>query len=96
MKPSAALANHRAAVRAIAARHRIGGLRVFGSVLRGDDTEHSDLDILVEPSEETTLLDIGAIQVEVSGLLGCEVDVLTPGALPARWRDRVLKEAEPV
>lgn len=96
MKPSAALAIHRAAVHAIAARHRISGLRVFGSVLRGEDTERSDLDLLVDPSEETTLLDIGAIQVEVSELLGCAVDVLTPGALPAVWRDRVLVEAQPV
>jgi predicted nucleotidyltransferase len=40
----------------------IKNIRVFGSVLHGDDTEDSDLDLLVEPISETTLVDIGLIQ----------------------------------
>jgi len=69
---------------------------VFGSVVRGTDTEGSDLDLLVEPTEQTTLLDIGKIQFELSELLGIDVDVLTPGALPAILRKKVLAEAQPV
>ena len=65
-------------------------------MLRGEDTEVSDLDLLVNPSEATTLFDIGAIQVEVSELLGCAVNVVTPGALPEGWRSQVLKDAQPV
>jgi hypothetical protein len=65
-------------------------------VLRGTDTEGSDLDFLVEPTEQTTLLDIGKIQFELSELLGIAVDVLTPGALPERVRNKVLAEAQPV
>lgn len=93
MKPSELLAQHRAEVRAIAMRRRISSVRVFGSVLHGTDTEGSDLDLLVEPTGETSLFDIGGIQVEVSELLGIHVDVVTPLALPAAFRQQVLAEA---
>jgi len=96
MRPSQALESNRAAIRDIAARHRVRGVRVFGSVVHGTDTEHSDLDFLVEPTEQTTLLDIGKIQFELSELLGVAVDVLTPGALPAMFREKVLAEAQSV
>ena len=96
MRPSEVLESNRYAIRAIVARYRVQGVRVFGSVLRGDDTDGSDLDLLVEPTERTTLLDIGAIQFELSELLGVRVDVLTPNALPAKWRAKVLAEARPV
>jgi uncharacterized protein len=93
MKPSIALQRHREAIQQIVARHHARNPRVFGSVLLGEDTEGSDLDILVDPTEETSLFDIGAIRAELSDLLGVEVDVLTPGALPDRWRDDVLTRA---
>lgn len=70
--------------------------RVFGSVLHGEDTEDSDLDILIDPTPETTLFDIGAIRHELLQLLGVPVDVLTPKALPEKFRDAVLAEAKPV
>jgi hypothetical protein len=69
---------------------------VFGSALRGDDVEGSDLDLLVEPTSETTMFDIGAIRAELKQLMGIEVDVLTPLALPEKFRARVLSEAQPV
>lgn len=96
MRPSQALEANRDAIRAITARHCVRNVRVFGSVLHGEDTVDSDLDLLVESTQDTTLLDIGAIQVEVSELLGVNVDVLTPRALPEKWRARVLAEARPV
>lgn len=70
--------------------------RVFGSVVHGDDTEGSDLDILIDPTPETTLFDIGAIRHDLLQLLGMPVDVLTPKALPEKFRAAVLAEAEPV
>jgi len=96
MKPSQVLQLNRVAVREIALRHHVRDIRVFGSVLRGEDTEDSDLDILVEPTSETTLMDIGAIQYELRKLLGISVDVLTSNALPDSFRDQVLTEAVPV
>ena len=53
----------------------------------------SDLDLLVEPTAQTTLMDIGAIRFELKQLLGMEVDVLTPNSLPASFRGQVLREA---
>jgi hypothetical protein len=96
MRPSEALARHRSRIREIALSHRVSNVRVFGSALRGDEGPGSDLDLLVEPTAETTLFDIGAIRFELAQLLGFDVDVLTPNALPDHVRARVLKEAQPV
>ncbi|MBS4018949.1 MAG: nucleotidyltransferase family protein [Dechloromonas sp.] len=96
MKPSLALASHRADIRRVVESHRACNARVFGSVVHGDDAEDSDLDILIDPTPETTLMDVAAIQVELQRLLGVSVDVLTPRALPDAFRSRVLSEAEPV
>lgn len=93
MRPSTALQTHREAIRAIALRHRVTNVRVFGSVVHGDDTNDSDLDLLVEPTSETTMMDIGAIRYELKELLGIPVDVLTPRAIPDHFRARVLQEA---
>lgn len=96
MKPSEALASNRAVIRRVVESHRAQNARVFGSVLRGLDTENSDLDILIDPTPETTLMDVAAIQVELQRLLGVSVDVLTPKALPDTFRSHVLSEAIPV
>ena len=95
MRPSLALNTHREAIRAIALRHRVTNVRVFGSVVHGDDTEGSDLDLLVDPTQETTLMDIARIQLELSQLLPVAVDVLTPNGLPAKFRDQVIAQAHP-
>lgn len=68
MKPSQALTLHRLSIRQIVARHHAANARVFGSVAQGCDTEESDLDLLVDPTPETTLFDIGAIRYELSAL----------------------------
>ncbi|MBP7000965.1 nucleotidyltransferase family protein [Amaricoccus sp.] len=96
MKPSVALRSHRPAIRQIVEANRARNARVFGSVAAGEDSEGSDLDILVDPTPETTLFDIGAIRSELGQLLGVSVDVLTPDALPARIRGAVVAEAVPV
>ena len=96
MKPSLAFVSHREAIRRVVAAHRASNARVFGSVIHGDDSEGSDLDILIDPTPETTLLDIGAIRHELLQLLGVPVDVVTPNALPPDFRAIVLAEAVPV
>ena len=93
MRPSEALALHRTRIREIAMAHRVSNVRVFGSAIRGDDVVGSDLDLLVEPTPQTTLFDIGAIRFELKELLGLEVDVLTPNGLPASFRDQVMRDA---
>ena len=96
MRPPSALQTYREQIRTIVLNHRATNARVFGSVLRGEDTDISDLDLLVDPTPDTSMMDIGAIRHELKILLGLNVDVLTPRALPDSFRDQVLKEAVPL
>jgi predicted nucleotidyltransferase len=65
-------------------------------VLRGEDDDGSDLDILVDPTPETSIFDIGEIRYQLRTLLGVPVDVLTPNALHARLRERIVAEARAI
>jgi len=94
MRPHLTLQKYRTQIRHIVLSHRAMQVRVFGSVLRKEDTETSDLDLLVEPTDEMTLFDIGAIRLELQTLLGISIDVVTPQALPASFRQQILDEAE--
>jgi uncharacterized protein len=96
MNSSEALSRHRAEIRSVVAAHHAKNARVFGSVLHGSNQADSDLDLLIDPTEETTLFDIARIKGTLETLLGVKVDVLTPKALPEQFRSRVLAEAEPV
>ena len=92
MKPSDALRFHREDIRRVVEQNRTRNPRVFGSVLHGSDDEGSDLDLLVDPIQGTTLMDIARIQNSLQKLL----DVLTPKSLPDRFRNQVVAEAIPV
>jgi len=96
MKPSVALATHREEIRRVVTAHHARNVRVFGSVLQGTDKEQSDLDLLVDPTPEMTLLDIGAIRHKLLKLLKVQVDVLTPNALPEKFRSAVLAQARQI
>ncbi len=96
MRPSQALDTHRKEIKRIVQRHHARNARIFGSVLHGSDTNDSDLDLLIDPTHKTTLMDIGAIRCELHDLLGVRVDVLTPNSLPRSFRDEVLSEARPI
>jgi predicted nucleotidyltransferase len=96
MKPSLALDAHREEIRRIVAAN--GGLnpRVFGSVLHRDDTEASDLDLLIDAAEGMTLFDMVAIAAAVENLTRAKVDVKTPEDLSVTFRSKVVAEARPV
>ncbi|MBN8508616.1 MAG: nucleotidyltransferase family protein [Burkholderiales bacterium] len=97
MKPSDALQLHRDTIRSIVLRNGAENPRIFGSAARGEDTEASDLDLLVDPVKgKTTLLGLASIQVEVQDLTGIRTDVLTPLSLHERFRSQVLREAVPL
>jgi uncharacterized protein len=96
MKPSEALAAHRAELRDLASRQGLKHPRIFGSVLTGNDDEESDLDLLVDPAETTSLLTLAAFKREAEALLGVPVSVLTPDALPLKFRSEVLRKAQPL
>ena len=96
MKASTALELKRSAIREVVSRFHSTNPRVFGSVLHGEDHEGSDLDLLVDALPGATLFDLGGLQTELEDLLGVQVDVLTPGDLPLKFRQQVLAEAQPV
>ncbi|MYM88779.1 nucleotidyltransferase [Rugamonas sp. FT82W] len=96
MRPSVVLDMKRNAVRDVVSRFRTVNPRVFGSALHGTDRDGSDLDLLVDPLPGATLLDLGDLEEALKSLLGIDVDLLTPGDLPPKFRAQVLAEAQPV
>ena len=77
----------------IAARHGARNLRVFGSVARGDDGSHSDIDLLVDIDPDGSLLDVVGLGQDFEELLDRRVDVLTGASLHPAIRDRILAES---
>lgn len=95
-RPSEIALMQRDTIRRIVAAHHGRNPRIFGSASRGEDTLHSDLDLLVDLLPESSLFDLGAMQFELEASLGIPVDVLTPGDLPVRFRDAALGTARPL
>jgi predicted nucleotidyltransferase len=96
MRPSEVLPLHRETIRRLVEEAGMSNPRVFGSALHGNDGEDSDLDILIDPSPRTSLLDLAGLQIEIEARIGAKVDLLTPKCLPLKFRQRVLDEAQPV
>ena len=76
-------------------RNRIRRLALFGSVLHGEASAESDVDVLVEFEPGVRVgLRFFDIQEELSDIIGRKVDLNTPNFLSRYFRDQVLKEAE--
>ncbi len=73
-------------------RHDVDRAGIFGSFSRGEQSEDSDLDILIQFKGEKSLLDLAALKIELEETLGIKVDLVTYRALSPRIRDKVLKE----
>ncbi|HSJ59202.1 MAG TPA: nucleotidyltransferase family protein [Anaerolineae bacterium] len=79
-----------------AKRHGASNVRIFGSAARGEATEESDIDFLVDVEPEHSAWFPVGLVAELEALLGCEVDVVSEEALHWYIRDRVLEEAIPL
>ena len=78
-------------------KYGIRRLSLFGSVIRDDFDDQSDVDILVEFLPQVKVgLSFFSLQNELAQILDRQVDLSTPGFLSARIRDRVASEAKPV
>ncbi len=77
----------------LADQHGARRVRLFGSVVRGEDHDASDLDLLVDMAEDRDLLDRIALKQDLEDLLGIDVDVVTEKAIHPVLRSRVLMEA---
>lgn len=73
-------------------RNGVKRAAVFGSFVRGEQQEGSDLDILVEFEGEKSLLDLVGLKIELEEALGRRVDLLTYNSLHPLLKDRILKE----
>lgn len=92
----ASLRRSAADIAAVAARRGASNIRVFGSVARGDADSTSDVDLLVDLDPDRSLFDLGGLLMDLTDLLGTEVDVVTEASLKPRVRQRVLAEAVPL
>jgi predicted nucleotidyltransferase len=91
------LFSDRAALASLCRRRQIRRLSLFGSALKANARPESDVDLLVEfsPAAKPSLLDVAAIEQELSALLaGRRVDLRTAEDLSRYFRDEVLREAE--
>lgn len=95
-RPSVRLEHHRDAVRALVAAHRATTPRVVGSVARGEDRPGSDVDLLVEFTDDASLLDEVGLRLALTDLLRVPVDVIAADTLREPLRSRLLAEAVPV
>ena len=90
------LKRYRAEVLRLASEHGITRVRVFGSRSRGEGTETSDIDLLVDLEEGCSLFDMVGFQLAIQDLTGLKVDVATPSGISRFIRDRVIAEAVPL
>lgn len=90
------LKEKREAILQLAARYGASNVRVFGSVARGDFSESSDIDFLVDLEPGRSLFDLGGLLMDLQDLLGRNVDVGTTKMLKEAIREQVLKEAIPL
>jgi len=96
MKPSIALDACREEIRRIVATNRGLNPRVFGSVLHQNDTEASDLDLLIDAADGLSLFDMAEMALAIEGLVHTKVDVKTPEDLPLKFRHQIVAEARPI
>lgn len=80
----------------LAADNGVMNVRIFGSVVRGEDTEQSDIDFLVTLGEDVSLLDLIGLEQALAELLRRHIDIVSDRAISPYIRDRVLSEAKPL
>ncbi|MBI4665157.1 MAG: nucleotidyltransferase family protein [Nitrospinae bacterium] len=96
MNTKALLIQKRDDILRIAREHGARGIRLFGSVARGEELPDSDVDFLVELEEGRSLLDLGGMQMDLQDLLGRKIDIVTEKGVRPRIKDRIYREAVPI
>lgn len=83
----------RTEIHRIVAEHHAASPRLFGSVARGEASDSSDIDLLVDFTPGAGLLDEVGLRLALSDLLQVDVDVVASDTLRGEMRDRILREA---
>jgi uncharacterized protein len=77
----------------LAQKHGVERIRLFGSSARSQDSEKSDIDLLIKMEPGRSLVDSGALLIDLEELLDCKVDLVSENGLKPRFRDRIEAEA---
>ena len=77
-------------------KYEVSKAALFGSIVRGEDTKGSDIDLLIEFRGKKSLLDLAGLKIELEGILKKRVDVLTYNSLYPLLRDKILDEQEAI
>lgn len=77
----------------LARQHGAASIKIFGSVVRGEEQPNSDVDFLVQMEKGRSLFDMGGLLMDLQDLLDCKVDVVSENGLRSRIKDHVLREA---
>lgn len=96
MKPSEILKLKKEFICSTISRYPVTNPRIFGSVSRGEDTEESDLDILVDALPGCSLFDLGGLYEDLTQGLGINISLCTSGGLRPAMLKRVLSDATPL
>ncbi len=80
----------------IARKNKAYNVKIFGSVLREEDNPDSDIDLLVECSDECSLFDIISLKYDLEEFLGRQIDVVTVDSIHWALKDKILQEAKPI
>jgi predicted nucleotidyltransferase len=90
------LRDHRDEIQQLAKQHGVVRIQVFGSAVRGEATDESDIDLLVETGPQTSAWFPAGLMLDLELLLGRRVDVVTEQALRPELRETVLRDARPL
>ncbi|NJK93003.1 MAG: nucleotidyltransferase family protein [Blastochloris sp.] len=93
MKKLELVTSKREDILCLARKHGAERIRLFGSSARSQDSETSDIDLLVKMEPGRSLIDSGALLMDMEALLGCRVDLVSENGLRPRFRERIEADA---
>ncbi len=95
-RPSQLLAAHRDEALALLRRYGASNVRVFGSIVRGEDGEGSDVDLLADLPSALTLVTRIEIEQSLAEIFKCDVDLVKPDEVPSGIKEKLFAEAQPL
>lgn len=78
----------------IARKRNVENIRVFGSVVKGNQSDKSDIDFLVHMKSEADLIDLSGFHLDLEKLLNCRVDVIPDSSIHWSMKDEILSHAQ--